>query len=233
MDLKTRLLKESEKDYKKFSASLIPNIDNVLGVRLPTLRKIAKDLYSDENWQTILDCKNCEYMEETMIQGMIIGLIKDNPEKILEYIKNFVPKIDNWSVCDCFCGGLKFTKKNKELVWKFIQSYFNSTKEFEKRFAFIMCLSHFIDEEYIDKVLQKIDEFNDDRYYARMGTAWALSVCMVKFPDKTLEYLNVSKLDVWTYNKSIQKMCESFRIDKDTKSQLKKLVKKENKRMNN
>ena len=66
-----------------------------------------------------------------------------------------------------------------------------------------------------------------------MGTAWALSVCMVKFPDKTLEYLNVSKLDVWTYNKSIQKMCESFRIDKDTKSQLKKLVKKENKRMNN
>ena len=41
MDIKQRLIDESEKDFQKFSASLIPNINNVLGVRLPKQRKKA------------------------------------------------------------------------------------------------------------------------------------------------------------------------------------------------
>lgn len=225
MDIKTKILNEAEKDYKKFSASLIPNIDNVLGVRIPALRKIAKEIYA-ETGTDHLACSNTEYMEEVMVQGMIIGLIKDKPEKILEHVENFIPKINNWAVCDIFCGGLKFTNKNKERVWEFIQKYLNSEKEYDKRFGLVMILGYFTDDEYIDKVLNILDNFSHEGYYARMGAAWALSICYVKQPEKTFEYLKKSKLDKWTFNKGIQKICESLRVDKNTKEILKSLKRK-------
>ena len=226
MNIKQKILSKAEKDYKKFSQSLIPNIDNVLGVRLPVLRKIAKEIYTKENWRNFLEQNEFEYMEEVMLQAMVIGLVKGEPENILKLVKNFVPKIDNWSVCDCFCAGLKFADKNQVLVWDFIQPYFKSDKEYDIRFAYVMLLEHFIDENYIDDCLKRIDEFKDTRYYAQMACAWALSICYVKFPEKTLAYLKKSKLDNWTFNKGIQKICESLRVEKSTKNMLKCLKRK-------
>lgn len=221
MDIKQRLLEEAEKDYQKFSAKLIPNIDNVLGIRIPKLRKIAKEVYKNGNWETFVNIDNLEYMEEVMLQGMVIGLIKKNPEDILNYVKNFVPKIDNWAVCDTFCSSLKFVSDNKNLVWDFIQPYLKSKKEYDIRFGYVILLSYYIDKDFIDRVLKLIDEFNDERYYAKMSAAWALSICYTTFPEKTFEYLKNSKLDNWTFNKSIQKICESLRVDKSTRAMLK------------
>ena len=221
MDIKQRLLEESEKDYQKFSTKLIPNINNVLGIRIPKLRKIAKEIYKNGEWEEFLKQTEFEYMEEIMLQGMVIGLIKKNPEDILNYVKNFVPKIDNWAVCDTFCSSLKFVSGNKKLVWDFIQPYFKSKKEYDIRFGYVMLLSYYIDTDFIDRVLKLIDEFKDERYYAKMAAAWALSICYITFPEKTFEYLKISKLDNWTFNKSIQKICESLRVDKSTRAMLK------------
>lgn len=226
MDIKLQILEKAEVDYKKFFSSLIPNIDNVLGVRLPVLRKIAKEIHKNAEWEGFIKQTECQYMEEVMLQGMVIGLVKKSPEEILELVKDFVPKINNWAVCDTFCNSLKFTNKNKELVWNFIQPYFKSEDEYYIRFGYVMLLSYFIEDEYIDRVLDLIDNFKDERYYARMGAAWALSMCYVKQPQKTLKYLKKSKLDNWTFNKSIQKICESLRVDKDTKNMLKCLKRK-------
>ena len=226
MNIKQQLIKNSEEKYRKFSQSLIPNINNVLGVRLPILRKIAKEIYKSENWQDFLKQNDLEYMEETMLQAMIIGLAKNSPENILEMVKFFIPKIDNWSVCDCFCGGLKFASQNQEIVWDFIQPYFKSEKEFEIRFAYVMLLNYFVNENYIDQCLNLINEFKDTRYYAQMACAWALSICYIRFPQKTLGYLEKSKLDNWTFNKGIQKICESLRVDKKTKNMLKCMKRK-------
>ena len=89
-----------------------------------------------------------------------------------------------------------------------------------------MLLEHFIDEDYIDECLERIDEFKDTRYYAQMACAWALSICYIKFPQKTFSYLKKSKLDNWTFNKGIQKICESLRVDKETKTMLKCMKRK-------
>lgn len=222
--VRERLLKEAEKDYKQFSASLIPNINNVLGIRIPTLRKIAKEIYTEYGIE-YLKVNDCEYMEEIMLQGILIGTIKDKPEIILKYVENFVPKINNWATCDIVCASLKFTKKNKELVWDFIQPYLNSDKEYELRFAIVMILGYFIEDNYIDKILSILDKIHHDAYYTKMAVAWALSICYVKQPEKTHKYLTTSSLPKWTYNKAIQKTCESFRVDKNIKEILKTMKK--------
>lgn len=223
--IKQEILNAAEKDYKEFSASLIPNINNVIGVRIPTLRQIAREVFKKYGEQCLIPYKT-EFMEEIMIRGMIIGLLKKEADDVLAYVKNFVPQIDNWAVCDIFCGSLKFTIKNKEKVWKFIQPYLKSKKEYEIRFGLVMLLSYFIETDYLEKIFIILDNFKHDGYYAKMGAAWLLSMCYVKYPKETEIYLKKSKLDDWTYNKGIQKTCESLRIDKATKQRLKSMKRK-------
>lgn len=204
-------------DYQKFSAALIPTINNVLGVRLPELRKIAKKIVKGD-WRTYLKTAKDEYFEEIMLQGMVIGYVKTDIEEILSYVASFVPKIDNWSVCDSFCTGLKFTKENKERVWEFLQPYLSSKKEYELRFGVVMLLDFYIETEYINRVLILLDRVKHEGVYAKMAVAWAVSICYVKFPDSTMAYLRNNTLNDFTYNKALQKITESNRVDKETKS---------------
>lgn len=204
-------------DYQKFSAALIPTINNVLGVRLPELRKIAKKIAKGD-WRTYLKTAKDEYFEEIMLQGMVIGYIKTDIEERLFYVASFVPKIDNWSVCDSFCTGLKSTKENKERVWAFLQPYLSSKNEYEIRFGVVMLLNYYIETEYIERVLKLLDRVKHEGFYVKMAVAWAVSICYVKLPGPTMEYLRNNTLDDFTYNKALQKITESNRVDKETKN---------------
>ena len=163
-----------------------------------------------------------------MLQGMIIGLDKKvNIKTILEYIEEFIPKIYNWAICDVFCAGLKIVNKYPKEIWSFISKYLESEKEFELRFAIVIILDYYINEEYIDKDLKVLNSIHSDKYYVQMAIAWAISICLIKFYDKTVSYLQDENcfLDKFTYNKSIQKAIESYRITNEQKVFLRSLKK--------
>ena len=222
MNVRERLLELQDEKYQKFHSALVPNVNNVLGIRVPDIRKIARELSKNPDWQNY---KDDSYYEELMIQGLLIGYAKLDAAKRLELLKEFVPKITSWGVCDVVCSNLKFTTKNKALVWNFLQDYLNSDKEFEIRFGVVMLLSYFLDDEYIDEVIKILDRIDHEGYYAKMAVAWAFSICFVKYWDKTLKYFEKSNISKWVYNKSIQKACESYRISAEKKELLKKMKK--------
>lgn len=216
-EIRKRLEEWADLQYKDFHASLLPGVDNILGVRIPQLRALAKEIAKCNDWQPFIETPDTIYYEETMLQGMTIGLAKMDIEEQMKYTRMFIPRINNWAVCDIFCGELKTAvRKGKEPVWEFIQPYLKSKKEFEIRFGIVM-LFHYIDEAHIDSLLKYADTFEHEAYYARMAMAWMISICFVKFPEKTMKYLKQSKLDNWTFNKALQKTIESFRVDKATK----------------
>ncbi|GGH23680.1 DNA alkylation repair protein [Paenibacillus segetis] len=219
------IMELAEEDYQKFSASLIPNINNVLGVRIPLLRNLAKQIVKGD-WRTYLEHADQDYFEEVMLQGIVIGYIKADIEEILQYVRDFVPKIDNWSVCDSFCVGLKFVKTNRARVWDFLQPYLMSGKEYEIRFGVVMLLDYYIDEEYIERVLQCLDRINHEGYYVKMAVAWAVSICYVKLPEPTMTFLKGNSLDDFTYNKALQKITESYRVDQETKTIIRSMKRK-------
>ena len=203
--------------YREFHSSLIPGADNILGVRIPQLRTMAKEIAKKEDWRTFVEATDTLYYEETMLQGMVIGRAKMEPEERIKYIRLFVPRINNWAVCDIFSGELKTAaRKRKETIWQFVQPYLESKEEYQLRFGIVM-LFHYVDEEHIDSLLAYADRFTHGAYYARMAMAWMISICFIKFPDKPMKYLQQSRLDNWTYNKSLQKIIESLRVDKETK----------------
>lgn len=224
--IKQELFELSDKKYQSFHSSLCPGTENIIGVRVPILRNYAKELCKERDWKQIIKEIDNEYYEEIMLQGMLIGQAKkEDIDIILKYIENYIPKIDNWAICDIFCAGLKIAKKYKNKMWNFIQKYLKSDKEFEIRFAIVMILDYYIEEDHMKEIFKIFDEIKHEGYYVRMAIAWAISICLIKFYNETIEFLQVSKLDDWTYNKAIQKAIESYRISEDKKNILRNMKK--------
>lgn len=215
--IREELLHLSEEKYRAFQSNLCPGVENILGVRVPLLRKISVNL-SKDNYADYLNNEDVKYYEETMIRGLTIGYIKVDNDTRFDYIRNFVPQINNWAICDSFCSNLKFTKKNMNEVWNFLMAYLSSDKEFELRFVIVMMLNYFMTDEYIDDVLNILNDIHHNGYYVKMAVAWALSVAYIHFPNKTLDYLKNNNLDNFTYNKSLQKIIESNRVCKEDKN---------------
>lgn len=217
----------AEPDFQKFSAALIPGVSRLLGVRLPVLRNLVREEVSG-NWRELLENPAGDpYAEEVMLDGMLIALARMEPEERLEHVARFVPRMDNWAVCDTFCSGLKFSKKHPALVWEFIQPYLNSSRVYDVRFAVVMMLAHFITEDYVEQVLALLDGVRHEDYYVSMAVAWAVSVCYVKFPALTLEYLRTSSLSDFTYNKALQKIIESLRVSREDKELMRSMKRKQ------
>ena len=124
-EIRKRLLDLAEPEYQKFSSSLLPGVENVLGVRLPKLRKLAEQLAA-KDWKGYADSIAPDggdgkevFFEEIMLKGFLIGYARRRAKaplsEILAEAKDFLPLIDNWSVCDSFCSTLKIAR-----LWLFL-----------------------------------------------------------------------------------------------------------------
>lgn len=225
------LVEMAEPDYAKFSGSLLGREAVMLGVRLPKIRELAKKIAKADGREYLektLSAGNVEaaeemqYMEELMLYGMVIGCMRAKLEELFPYIERYVARIDNWSLCDSFCAGLKQTKKQQELMWDFLQSYLHSDKEFDLRFGVVMLMDFYVTPEYIDALLQIFDSIHHEGYYVKMAVAWALSVCLIKQWDKSFDYMSSAEnhLDEFTFAKTVQKCRESYRLTEGQKENL-------------
>lgn len=248
-DIREKLLEMREEKYRDFSAALIPGIKEgeMLGVRLPALRRYAKEL-SKGDWRKELSYKEDIYFEETMLRGMILGYACEEIDELFLYLKDFIPQIQNWSVCDSVCNGLKLVNRYPERTWEFLKPYLASKKEYEARFGLIMLLSHFVkmgeekkvprkrkitmedlkkEEEsgrYLEGILKVLDREFTQGYYAQMAAAWLLAELFVVYPVRTLRGLLELRLDVFTRKKAFQKIRESRIPDGEVKVYIKELA---------
>ena len=220
-ELLQQLKELADPKYQKFHSGLLPGVDNILGVSVPKLRKLAKELINScDNIDDYLTLAGTEYYEETMLEGIVIGYVNCSWNKKLEYIKDFVPKINNWAVCDAFCGGIKPPQNRLENFRDFIEPYLRSENEFYVRFGVVMLMQKFITDDYIDSTLHSLEQITRSEYYIQMAVAWALSVCYVKFPQQTLALFKQYSLQPAVQNKAIQKCRESLRVSKADKAML-------------
>ena len=204
-------------EYREFHSRLVPTIekDKIIGVRLPELRKLGKSLKNNDfPW---------DYYEEIMLHGFYIGYAKLTFEERLALLDEFVPMIDNWAVCDCVSSTLKFINKSKAEFLEYLKKYMNSDKEYEIRFAAVILMDYYIDDEYVDFTVDYLKNVKSDYYYVNMAVAWALSVAFVKYRDKVMPLLESGCLTKEIHNMTISKIRDSFRVDKETKVYLKGL----------
>lgn len=210
----------SDSKYKAFNESLIPGTSTAYGVRVPEVRAIARDIIKKDPAGFLVASAPASF-EEIMLRGMVIAGMKLPLAERLPLVEDFLPLIDNWAVCDTFCGTFKLKKpEDKALMWEFLLPLFSDAREFHARFAAVMFLGHFVEEDYIGPGLVCLEAMTQEAYYVRMAVAWAVSVCYVKFPERTLPLLERRTLPPFTQNKAIQKIRESYRVPKEDKERL-------------
>ena len=132
----------------------------------------------------------------------------------------FLPRIDNWSVCDSFCSTLKIAGRHRAQLWPFVTGCLRSGEEYTARFGAVMLLDYYVDREYLGEALAELEQVDQDSYYVKMAVAWALSMFYLEFPKETEAFLEACRLDDFTYNKTLQKICESRRADREMKERV-------------
>ena len=225
MKIQKELFSLQDKEYMKFLSKLTPNVseDTIIGVRIPKIRKLAKKLVKNNEYEDFLKELPHKYYDENLLHGAIISENKDF-ENCIKLLDDFLPFIDNWAVCDTISP--KIFKKYKKGVIEKIKEWSQSDKTYTCRFGVEMLMTHFLDEDFKKEYLEVVANIHSEEYYVKMAVAWFFATALAKQWDYAVIYLEDSRLDVWVHNKTIQKARESLRILEDKKGYLKGLKRK-------
>lgn len=208
--------------YQTFQKRIIPNDDTIIGVRMPALRKLAKQILKEDPFSYLQEAKDTSF-ESIMLQGLVISNLKMDWQSQLPYITSFIPKIYNWAICDIFVGNLKMIHEHPKEMYAYLLPYLQSDKEYEIRFGVVCILNYYVNKEYREQVFSLFSTINHEGYYVKMAIAWALSYFYISFPQETIAYLNKNTLDFFTHNKTISKICESNQVSKEEKQAIKQI----------
>lgn len=217
----TTLRSMAEEGYAAFSKKLTPTAYEILGVRLPVLRKFMKGLPQDVAAEA-LEAQTFESYEAVMVTGFLIGRIND-PNEVIARIDRLLPHMDNWAHIDCITASLKAVNKNRELFFEHYAPLRSDPGEFNKRFLAVLLMDYFLTDDYVERVLSLYETTVQGQYYTDMGLAWGLSVLLIKYYDRTLPYFTGGKFSVFVHNKAIQKAIESYRVSDEKKAYLRSL----------
>ena len=217
------IILNTDTEYKLFQAKLIPGIDNILGIRGPIAKSIAKKYANTDTGEEFLNSLPHTYYDENLVHGYMLGFLKCDNQELKNRINDFLPYVDNWAVCDSMVCGLKGYFKNKELVSSYIFDCLNSNNVYTVRFGIVSLLFYYVNDIYVDRIIEATLKIKSEEYYVKMAIAWLYSVCLVKEYDKAVKVIENKFLDKWTHNKAIQKSIESFRISSVQKEYLRTL----------
>ncbi len=216
-----RLNALAESDYKAFNEKLIPTKHNILGIRMPALKKLAKELAADPEIGSYLENAEFTTYEHILLYGLILGQIKNlAPETFFRYLDPLILRFDNWAHVDTLISFPKIYKKDPDKALNHFLPFKTHEGEFTKRAFVIFLMSHCMDETHIDATLRHLTEVPQGQYYVDMAIAWALSVGLIKFYGKTLPYLEQKRFTKFVHNKAIQKARESYRVSPELKEYL-------------
>lgn len=209
--------------YREFNSKLIPNIDKnkIIGVRVPVIRKFAKEIKDSVYVLKFLCDLPHKYHEENILHGILLTYKYNDIDILLDKLDEFLVYVDNWAVTDIISP--KIFKKYPDKVFDRIKIWINSDNEYVIRFGVVSLLQFYLDDNYKEEILEIVKNINSKYFYVNMAIAWFYSFALIKQYEDTVKYFENKCLDKFIHNKSIQKAIESYRISKDKKDYLKSL----------
>ena len=221
-EIQQRLFALQDAGYRDFHAALMPTVDKalVIGVRMPALRALAKELKGTELAADFMAALPHKYYEENNLHAALIGHIRDF-QPCLTALERFLPYVDNWATCDMM--NPRALAKDKAALLERIRLWLQSGHTYTVRFGMEMLMNHFLEEDFREEYLSLVASVQSEEYYIRMMQAWYFATALAKQYEAAVTYLEQRRLGAWVHNKTIQKARESFRVSQEQKEYLKSL----------
>lgn len=222
MNIRERLFELQDKGFREFHSKLIPNVDKdtVIGVRIPLLKKLAKELYKDSSKEAFMKELPHKYYEENQLHIMMLCMEKDF-DKCIAGLDKFLPYADNWAVTDQ-SSPVSFKNRHTDVL-PVLERWMQSSHIYTARYAINIYMREFLDADFDVRFPEAISKIRTDEYYLNMMIAWYFATALAKQYDSIIPFIENHTLDAWTHNKTIQKAVESYRITPEQKSYLKTL----------
>ena len=198
-------LAQGNETYAAFNKRIVNTKMPVIGVRVPDLRRLARELAPDMSAADIsklLTAKNKSF-DYVLLCGLLITHARLDDLVAIDLAKQYLPRVDSWAHIDVFVE--KKRRFAGEVWWDF-------AAEFTVRYGVISLMTNFLDEAHIDQVFTALRGVKHDGYYVKMALAWLYATAAVHFFELTLAELEDEHIDTWTRNKAYQKMRESRRF---------------------
>ena len=226
--IQEKLFSLQDLGYKDFHSKLMPTVskEKIIGVRVPELRKLAKEINKSDIKAEFLKNLPHKYYEEDNLHAFLIEQIKDFDECI-SALDKFLLYIDNWATCDMMTP--EVLRKYPDKLYLKIQEWIKSSHTYTVRFGVVTLMKFFMNERLDKKHLSLLLTIKSDEYYINMAVAWYIATALAFNWDTVIPYIEKQKFSKWIHNKVIQKAIESYRITSDQKSYLKTLKIKEKK----
>lgn len=213
-DLTRRLidLAQGNETYAAFNKRIVNTKMDIIGVRVPDLRRLAGELAGDMSAADIsrLLATPSNLYEYVLLCGLLITRAKISDEEAIRLTRQYLPRVDSWAHIDTFVE--KKRRFAGDIWWEFALECLQSSEEFTVRYGVISLMANFLDESHIQRVFAALRNVKHDGYYVKMALAWLYATAAVNFFEPTLSELENGQIDAWTRNKAYQKMRESRRF---------------------
>ena len=205
-------LAQGNETYAAFNQRIVNTKMPVIGVRVPDLRRLARELapnMSAADISKLLTAKNRSF-DYVLLCGLLITHARLDDQTMIDLAKQYLPRVDSWAHIDTFVE--KKRRFAGDIWWDFALECLQSEAEFTVRYGVISLMTNFLDEAHIDQVFAALRDIKHDGYYVKMALAWLYATAAVHFFELTLAELESGHIDAWTRNKAYQKMRESRRF---------------------
>ena len=222
MTIQESLFSMQEVAYGDFAAKLLPTVarERVIGVRLPLVRKLAKQIKGTEQAAQFMKDLPHKYLEEDHLHAYLIGQMRD-AQACFAALDAFLPHVDNWSVCDSLRPAC-MTADYARMMQK-IEQYLCDAHPYTVRFGIEMLMAYCLDERFDAAHLARVAAVQSEEYYVNMMIAWYFATALAKQWDAAIPYMEQHRLSPWVHAKTIQKAVESYRVSDAHKAYVKGL----------
>lgn len=221
-EIRSRLMSLADEKYRAFSSSLIPELppERILGVRMPALRALERELRGSETAKLFMAALPHGYHEENNLHGLLINSLSDFGET-LAALELFLPYVDNWASCDLLSP--RSFKRRPAGLLDVVRGYLGSGRTYTVRFGIGVLMGFYLGEGFDPAMPELVAECCCDEYYVNMMIAWYFATALARREAETLPFIEGGRLSPWVHNRAIQKAVESRRISEPLKAYLKTL----------
>lgn len=213
-------LADTSSEYRTFNTRIVATADpaTIMGVRVPKLRKLAREVSRSDNRDAFLAELPHPWYEEYLVHAFVLN---EEPDfgTALKLLNDLLPWVDNWCVSDAL-DPKAFNGQNPDVLLALATSWMASEHTYTRRFGISVLMRQLLPSAYDPRQLQLAIQADNGEYYVSMMVAWYLAEAMVSHETDVMRLLASGSMNPDLARMAIQKAIESRRIPDETKARL-------------